>query len=106
MALSKENLTDALADLDAALEKESDRLLASEHVANEEEEGTSKVEELEKQCKCLESQLDEVKGKRSLSFKGFSHCDSLLFPSSFDSIDLHIRKLHWCYIMNSIYNIP
>merc|ERR550517_1424850 len=56
-----ENLTDALADLDAALEKASDRLLASEHVANEEEEGTSKVEELEKQCKCLESQLDEVK---------------------------------------------
>jgi len=70
-----ENLTDALADLDAALEKESDRLLASEHIANgaeeekeeeekEEEEkggGTSKVEELEKQCKCLESQLDEVK---------------------------------------------
>jgi len=61
-----ENLTDALADLDAALEKESDRLLASEHVTNEEEEeeeeeGTSKVEQLEKQCKCLESQLDEVK---------------------------------------------
>lgn len=76
MVLSKENLTDALADLDAALEKESDRLLASEHVTNEEEEeeeeGTSKVEQLEKQCKCLESQLDEVKGKRSLSFKGFS----------------------------------
>lgn len=54
----QENLTDALADLDAALEKEFHR--ASESAENE--DGSSKVEELEKQCKSLESELENVKG--------------------------------------------
>ena len=117
----KENLTDALADLDAALEKESDRLLASEHIANgaeEEEEkekekeeekggGTSKVEELEKQCKCLESQLDEVKGKRSL----FSSCFSIHHHFHRDltrrRFAYHGKKLlsGVLYNENSIYNL-
>lgn len=57
-------MTEALADLDAALEKELNRecehdsALQSEHS----EESSAKVEELEKQCKSLENELDSVKG--------------------------------------------
>ena len=54
-------MTEALADLDAALEKELSR--DSEHdLALQSEESSTKVEELEKQCKTLESELDSVKG--------------------------------------------
>lgn len=65
----QENLTEALADLDAALEKELSR--QSESTADDEvdaseesdnETNPSKVQELEKQCKTLESELDYVKG--------------------------------------------
>lgn len=55
-------MTEALADLDAALEKELSR--------GEEQEDTlvgddspNKVEALEKQCKTLENELDSVKCK-------------------------------------------
>ncbi|XP_057374956.1 ninein-like isoform X2 [Daphnia carinata] len=58
--LLRENLTEALADLDAALEKELSR--DSEHdSALQSEESSTKVEELEKQCKTLENELDSVK---------------------------------------------
>lgn len=61
-------MTEALADLDAALEKELSR--DSEHdSALQSEESSTKVEELEKQCKTLENELDSVKGIVS-SFPG------------------------------------
>ncbi|EFX84463.1 hypothetical protein DAPPUDRAFT_222984 [Daphnia pulex] len=56
-----ENLTEALADLDAALEKELSRDCEHDSAALQAEESTTKVEELEKQCKTLESELDSVK---------------------------------------------
>ncbi len=58
----QENLTEALADLDAALEKELSRDCEHDSAALQAEESTTKVEELEKQCKTLESELDSVKG--------------------------------------------
>ncbi|XP_045033460.1 ninein isoform X2 [Daphnia magna] len=57
--LLRENLTEALADLDAALEKELSR--DCEHDSTLPEESSTKVEELEKQCKTLENELDSVK---------------------------------------------
>lgn len=60
-------MTEALADLDAALEKELSR--ESEHDSGvQPEESSAKVEELEKQCKTLENELDSVKGKLSMTF--------------------------------------
>ena len=56
----QENLTEALADLDAALEKELSRCNDELQIDGE---SSSKVEELEKQCKTLETELDTVKGK-------------------------------------------
>nr|CAH0106025.1 unnamed protein product [Daphnia galeata] len=56
-----ENLTEALADLDAALEKELSRDCEHDSAALQTEESTAKVEELEKQCKTLENELDTVK---------------------------------------------
>lgn len=57
----QENLTEALADLDAALEKELSR--DCDHDSGlQSEDSSTKVEELEKQCKTLENELDSVKG--------------------------------------------
>ena len=63
----QENLTEALADLDAALEKELSRDCEHDLAALQTEESTTKVEELEKQCKTLETELDSVKGLLSIS---------------------------------------
>lgn len=60
--VTQENLTEALADLDAALEKELS-CVEEEEPAMQVEGSHSKVEELEKQCKTLESELDSVKCK-------------------------------------------
>ena len=56
----QENLTEALADLDAALEKELHS--GEQEPIQQTNESHSKVEELEKQCKTLENELDTVKG--------------------------------------------
>lgn len=56
-------MTEALADLDAALDKELDREEnMDDQLSQLQDENPNKVEELEKQCKTLEYELDGVKG--------------------------------------------